>query len=377
MLQIDVQPFASDALEDAMRLAQTKSLNSYTFSDCINYLNYAWSDIYNRVIMIDAGYYSKTVRLTEVLTKLPPFVKSSVSVYTAQQQIGYDRMVYRKSGAADLMSPMTYNISGTDLYCPDAIKKRVWLNYVPSCPQLFFTHHNRDPKIIEVEEGTEYAAVHNNLYGMYMLVGKDATGIAITLSNATTAEIAACTIWQLVNRSTNAITDITDAIINNKYAASDNWQLTYISCDFPYIFVTYTNSVTSEHVSGIIDKQLVFNEYNPFAFTGRNSDVEYLKCSWNDKTGMGVVIRDYNDNNLIKEIGWTPDTKLIYPAPEMYRYLVARLADKFSALNESNVMGVQKELAEAKYAFEAFINKDKSAWSRITNVNIATLGDYL
>ena len=40
MLQVDVCPFASDALEDAMRLAQTKALNSYTFSDCLNYLNY-------------------------------------------------------------------------------------------------------------------------------------------------------------------------------------------------------------------------------------------------------------------------------------------------------------------------------------------------
>jgi len=97
---------------------------------------------------------------------------------------------------------------------------------------------------------------------------------------------------------------------------------------------------------------------------------------------MSVYIKDWNDldeNNLprIKELGWTPDTLLDYPIPEMYRYLVARLADKFSALNESNIMGVQKELVEARYAFEAFLDRDKSSWKRITNVNPANIADYL
>jgi hypothetical protein len=102
-----------------------------------------------------------------------------------------------------------------------------------------------------------------------------------------------------------------------------------------------------------------------------------MKTAWNDKTGMGVVIKDYNDGAKIKELGWTPDTMLIYPAPEMYRLLVARLADKFSALNESSVMGVQKELIEATYSFDNFIKKDKSAWQRIDNVNGPTVADLL
>ena len=67
MLQIDTRAYASDALEDAMRLAQIKALNSFTFSDCINYLNYAWSDIYSRMAMIDDGYYGVNVQLTEEL----------------------------------------------------------------------------------------------------------------------------------------------------------------------------------------------------------------------------------------------------------------------------------------------------------------------
>ena len=103
---------------------------------------------------------------------------------------------------------------------------------------------------------------------------------------------------------------------------------------------------------------------------------------------MGVCVQDYNDiiddedNNSngmprVKELGWTPDTKLIYPDPVVYRYLVARLADKFAALNESSIMAVQKELVEAEYAFDAFLNKNKGGFTRITNVNPVTVGDLL
>ena len=51
MLQIELKRYASDALEDAMRLAQVKAMNSYTFSDCFDNLNYTWADIYNRIAL--------------------------------------------------------------------------------------------------------------------------------------------------------------------------------------------------------------------------------------------------------------------------------------------------------------------------------------
>jgi hypothetical protein len=92
---------------------------------------------------------------------------------------------------------------------------------------------------------------------------------------------------------------------------------------------------------------------------------------------MLAVIVDHNDGDQIKELGWTPDSMLIYPAPEAYRLLVATLADKLSALNESNVMGVSKELVEAKYAFMNFLKRDKSSWVRINNVTGPTIGDML
>ena len=101
-------------------------------------------------------------------------------------------------------------------------------------------------------------------------------------------------------------------------------------------------------------------------------DFRQIRC----KIGYEGIIKDYADDKY-KEVGWTPDTRLNYPVPEMYRLLVARLADKLSALNESNVMGVQKELIEAQFAFNAFLDKDKSSWKRITNVNPATINDWL
>lgn len=382
MLQIDTKPFASDALEDAMRLAQTKSLNSFTFSDCFNYLNYAWSDIYNRMAQIDAGYYSKAVKLDKQLTVLPPYVKNTILVYSAQRPLGFNREIFRLSGNADMQASGTYHISGQELYCPDATRKSVWVEYVPACPLLFFTLHNRDPKIYD----EPVTAVRSVDYNLYTLKCFDAADTELDITDTDT-DLSTATKWTLKHKN-SAISvelDITDYIMQAADDELGQWQICYVSCAYPYIFVTYKHSITGKYMSGFFDSNFSWTGYNPFDFTGKGSNVEYVTVSWNDKTGMGVIINDYNDMKTVddelvptvKELGWTPDTVINYPLPEMYRYLVARLADKFSALNESNIMGVQKELTEAQYAFEACFEKNKAAWKRINNVNPANLTDWL
>lgn len=396
MLQIDVTPYASDALEDAMRLAQTKSLNSYSFSDCMQHLNNAWSDIYSRLAMIDAGYYSTCVRITQKLTRLPPFVKNCVSVFSARHLNDFNRQIYRPARNTDMCSSGTYMISGTDLYVPDADRKIVWLEYVPQPQQIFFTHHNRDPKIIPVAyikpDGVgqlrdELKPSYETLYNLYQLHGYDENGDEVTDWDKEKFKIIKT--WKLVHRANPAdYEDITDNVVKECDIDNGEWYVTFISCKYPYIFISYEHSITGEHYSGFLTKDMEWTEYNPFAYTGLNSNVEYIKVGWNDKSGMGVTVQDYNDiisdeddnsNGMprVKEMGWTPDTKLIYPDPVVYRYLVARLADKLSALNESNVMGVQKELLEAEYAFETFVNKNKAGFTRIQNVNPITAGDLL
>ena len=473
MLQVDICPFASDALEDAMRLAQTKSLNSYTFSDCLNFLNYVWSDIYSQICTIDSGYYSKTVKLTSKLTKLPKFVKNSIRVYSAQRpDDGSFRTIYRQASDTEYRQSGMYHISGTDLYCVDAETRNVWLEYCPQPSQIFFTHHNRDPKIC----GDDVAVERNSVYNLWQLIGSNLLNVSD--KSTTQAQIAASTKWLLRHRNTAAQIpddDITEYIIREP-DENGKWQLKYISCDFPYIFCSYQHNITGEWKSGFFNRQMEWTDYNPFEWTGRNDNVEYINCHYNDKTGLGVVVRDWNDldktllnidslpttgdtviyvhnyfeykfNNgkvhkftkgywfnrvdndfnytevplvasfpsepdigdtvqyngkiykytgtnwtvitsilevaqeqtspKIKELGWTPDSKLVYPAPEVYRYLVARLAEKFAALNESNIMGVQSELIDARFAFQAFLKKDKSAWEHIRNVNPANIGDWL
>ena len=284
-----------------------------------------------------------------------------------------------------------YKISGTELFCPDAERRSIWLYYAPACPQVFFTHHNRDPKLYEEEPDT----VRSNIYNIYQLhafkvVEDTVVEVDFTDTTVTPADLEEITSWQLIHRkdATN-INDITDVINIEGDELEGNWKVNYISCKYPYIFVSYKNGITEEYKSVIFDKNMTMTIYNPFDFTGKASNVEYIQCDWNDKTGMGVIVKDYNDTYVdttgaepvalpkIKELGWTPDTIIKYPAPEVYRYLVARLADKFSALNESNVMGVQKELVEARFAFEAFLDKNKAGWQRITNVNKPTIGDWL
>lgn len=369
MLQIDIKPFASDALEDAMRLAQVKAMNSYTFSDCFNYLNYTWLDIYNRMSCIDSGYYSKTVQITKRLTKLPPYVTSSLLIYRATRPTDR-RHVYIEAGNNDQVSSGTYRISGTDLFCPDAEICTVWMEYTPPPPQLFFPMYNRDPKI-----WVEHDVVINRDWGIYRLLadGSETWGqetIPLTQS------------WVLHNRadiSGQSDIDLTEIIQDVK--DPEHWKLCYITCDFPYIFVSFVHDITNEHLSGFFTREMEWTEYNPFAYQGRNSNVEYIDCKWNDKTGMGVILRDWNDVvegvPKIKELGWTPDTALVYPNPCVYRYLVARLAEKFAVMNESNIMGVQKELADARFAFEAFVDKDKSAFKRINIVTGPTVDDWL
>lgn len=470
MLQVDICPFASDALEDAMRLAQTKALNSYTFSDCLNFLNYVWSDIYSQICMIDSGYYSKTVQITKKLTKLPKFVKNSVMIYAAQSQTDCNRRIFRQMNNMEMLGSERYLISGTDLWCPDAERRKVFLEYCPQPAQIFFTHHNRDPKLYPDGHDTE----RKSLYNLYKLFGDDTLDVAD--KTVTQEQIAAVQKWELKHRNAlnGDVNDITDYVIREP---DDNgqWQLKYISCDYPYIFCSYQHDITGEWKSGFFDRDMQWTDYNPFEWTGKNDNVEYIASSYNDKTGLGVIVRDWNDldtkiiqtelpqkidsvifvendyeykcsdgtvanmtqgywynryatdynyekvpdvtelpddpdigdvvnfndaikrfngadwidvdnidhvgleetNPRVKELGWTPDTRLVYPAPEVYRYLVARLAEKFAALNESNIMGVQSELADARFAFQAFLKKDKSAWERMRNVNPATMTDWL
>lgn len=500
MLQVDPCQFASDALEDAMRLAQTKALNSYTFSDCLQFLNYTWADVYSQICMVDSGYYSKTVRLTQKLTRLPKYVRNTVMIYAAQSPMDCNRYIYRQSGETDQQASGVYRISGTDLYCPDAERTSVWLEYCPHGAQLFFTHHNRDPKLYP--DGK--SVIRSKDYSLYTLYGywydKDGEEtvehtVDVTKLTTTQEDIAKCTKWMLIHKNsvTGINVDITEYILHT--GDEDGvWELMFISCDFPYIFCSWKHNITGEWRSGFIDSKYEYTAFNPFDFTGRNSNVEYVQTHWNDKTGMGVIVRDWNDfdvkllnidklpsiahtvllvdnefeyrasdevaykfstgywytkyatdynwlqvpvinnadayteymldpdsNDVVlyalsdgvyeqgqlyrynndgniwelvpqesvvevaqeqtspryKELGWTPDTRLVYPAPEVYRYLVARLAEKFAAMNESSAMLVASELADARFAFQAFLKKDKSAWQRMRNVNPAILGDWL
>ena len=290
MLQVDVCPFASDALEDAMRLAQTKSLNSYTFSDCINFLNYVWSDIYSQICMIDSGYYSKTVKLTKKLTKLPRFVKNSVMIYSAQGPMDSNRMLFRQANNMELLDRYTYLISGTDLWCPDAERSSVWLEYCPQPAQIFFTHHNRDPKLYP--DGHDVK--RNSIYNLYQLIGDNILNVSD--KTVTPEQIATVQKWELRHRNplNTEVIDITADVIQPS-DENGTWELKYITCDFPYIFCSYQHSVTAEWKSGFFDKDMQWTDYNPFEWVGRNDNVEYLECHYNDKTGMGVIVRDWND----------------------------------------------------------------------------------
>jgi hypothetical protein len=404
MLQIGLKTYASDALEDAMRLAQTKAFNSYTWSDCINELNDTWMDIFQQIAFVDEGYYSKTVRLTKKLTKLPVCVKNTIKVFAAQTTNSYNRELFRASGYDDLNGWNTYHISGWDLYCPDAERRTVWLNYVPQQPMLFYTRDNRDPKLyLDIDALPAKVGGLPQHYGMWTIT---MTAVPLGAQRYVYGTIGDSALARyridMVYRNTTAGIPNQEITLNFEHAMGytatggtdhpPDWSIHNIIADFPYVFVTYKNVHTDEHLSGFykgFPDDHEFIEFNPFDYTGRNSNVEYRSVKWSDKTGMGAIVDDWgdmyiNDNDdthtlrpKTKELGWTPDSLIVYPGPEVYRLLVARLADKLAALNESDMMVIQKKLTDAEFAFKAFLGKDKSSWQRIDNVNGPTISDWL
>jgi hypothetical protein len=270
---------------------------------------------------------------------------------------------------------------------------------------LFFTRDNRDPKLYTDPDKmpTKVTLLQQN-YNLWQITLKSFAGteedknyVLVNINGGTPAK------YQVIMHYRNAMANIKDINISSTFVPAHGlwnplitpqehppeWSIKSFICDFPYVFVTYQQTITGEHSSGIyhnLPDTSECNEYNPFEYTGRQSNVEYLQAKWNDKTGLGVIINDWNDLYIneagveaprVKELGWTPDTLLVYPGPEMYRLLVARLADKFASLNESQVMAIQKELTEAEFAFKGFLGKDKSAWQRIDNVNGPSIGDWL
>ena len=342
--------YASDILESAMELAQSKALNSYTFRDCMNWLTELWQQCYERIAQVDEGFYSQTIQLTEKLTHLPAFIKNSVKVYAARDVQDSQRTVFRASSMSDLHTSGTYHISGFDIFCPDAVRRTVWLNYVPEPPFITFTKNNRDPKILKEIPDT---GIPNMRYGNYQL--SDAPYKLTSMHDPT------------------IVVDIHD------YIYREGFDIVSLIVDYPFIFITYEDKVTKDWASYIYKDLLTHPTvmfYNPFDYQGRPSRVKYIKAKWNDYTGMGVIIQDQEDN-LIKELGWTPDTIMHYPSPIMRHYLVAHLAKKFADINGSQLMAIENEVASANYELAHFLDVDKSAWVRIDRTTGRSMGDYL
>jgi hypothetical protein len=358
--------YASDILEAAMELAQSKALNSYSFRDCMNWMTELWQNCYERIAQVDEGYYSKTIQLKKTLTTLPPFVRNTVRVYAARDIGGRpdelpNRFPYREASMTDLNATNVYRISGMDIYCADVGRsgRIIWLEYTPEPPFITYTKNNRDPKILE--EPPEPPATPNTRYGSWTLSGNGSTASPYRFTS--------------MHDSTNVVY-VQDLLVREKHT------ILAMFLDYPYIFITYEEDDTGDWSSWILKDAIKcpsWIRFNPFDYQGRPSHVKYLQVKWNDYTGMGCVIEDQDapEKYKYKELGWTPDTIMWYPSPIMRNYMVAYMARKFADLNGAQIQAIENEIASVNYQIANFLARDKSAWFRFDRVLGPTLGDIL
>lgn len=434
---LELKSYASDLLEDAMVLAQTKAMNSFSFRDLINSLTELWGYCYERISAIDPGFYSQTIRLTEKLTRLPDCCKTVVLVYSAREQVGFSRKVYNTAGNNDMTAPFTYHISGRDIYCWDADIRPVFVEYIPVQPFVTFTKNNRDPKILWkpgdrdedkpvpfkyiptldwIDADKHYHKAEtlqsNSRYKMHILVGNPFTpftpgdaplyhdrsqysDVTVMDGEYATQENGRMIFRSLLHGTTpdhlldNGVLQPGGPIIGSQRPATmwikkEGWTVTFFKLDPPYTFISYKNDITGEYES-YIDRDIMHdnaqgyqwrNRYNPFDFIGRESNVEFIDAKFNDYTGMGVKILDHSDG-VYKELGFTPDTLMVYPTRAMYNYMVATLAQRFAAMNGSQIMAVDLALMQAQDEIDKWLKVNKSAWQRANNVTGPTLGDFL
>lgn len=401
-----LESYASDVLEDAMILAQTKAINSFSFRDQMNTLTELWGYCYEKIALIETGYYSVCQRLTDELTHLPKHVRNSVQVFSARDPVGFTRRVYTASGMNDLTAPFTYHISGNDLYCRDVRQGRiVWLEFVPEPPFVTFTKNNRDYKIFEgdkipykhgfrrptpselptnideqpevIRAGVFDPTLYNYRYGMWRLTGHGTGGGAINYHDNPSSIIFTKMVPDL-NTSSEAVIDVTESL------QRPDWRIITFILDYPYAFITYRHEVTGDYESYISNNLLVggdLRRYNPFDFTGRFSNVEFLTAKFNDYTGEGVTIKDHNDiqndEPVVKFLGFTPDTLMIYPTRIMYNYLVSHMAQRLAASNNSTIMAVELAVVQSEQEMAQFMKKNQSAWKKINNVTGPNMSDFL
>ncbi len=348
--------YASDLIEEAQTLAKTKAYNSFSFRELLGLLNNIYQYTYERLALVDDGFWSKTIQLTNVKTTLPPCVKNAIKVYTTMHPDGWDRIPYHPAGNRTMRDGLTFKVSGMDIFVRDAERRPVFCEYIPEPPLLYFTKNNRDPEMLD-----DYVAPNTlpqrQAYGrMCDLVHENGRWVLESLNMGVLEPV-----------------DITEFIEMPGY--------TLVTCisDCPYVFVSYVDDLRGEYVSYVLKDLLGSmsrSRYNPFDYQGRSSKVRFYEAKYNDYTGMGVVIKDQEDGRF-KRLGWTCDTIVTYPQAIMRHYIVARLAQRLADRNSTDVMEVERAVVDTERSLGQFIKRNQASFDRIQNVVGIHVSDYL
>lgn len=364
--------FASDILEEAQSLAETKAYNSYSFKRLILLFNEVYRYCYEKVALIEDRFWAQTMKLNTTTTILPPFVKNTLEVYTTDWFRHPDfnlrnRIKFKPANNQNRSAPGTFLLEGTNLICADAVRREVYCDYVPEPPLLSFPFHNRDPKLLPVSELFPSGSIPANFI--------QSTGRYGQFRYNYSEERFTCTLLS----DLSVVVDFTDALNPDPEHYRVISFILDKRTDGPaanqLAFVSYEHIPTGDWSSFIVEDLLnrcLKVRYNPFAFNGDPSMVQYVKAETSPMTGMGVTIRKQDcigTSEEFQELGYMPDSVITFPSPVMRLYIAARLAQRLADRNSTKILEIERAVAEATFSLSMFLDKKGSDLDRV-NISV-------
>jgi hypothetical protein len=352
--------YLSSIIEQGLHLADQPINAKFRFQDMMAFINERYKYIYKQMANVDKFFYGEIIQVTDRVFNIPMEYSNALMVFEARDKITRNREVYSEASNREIESPRTFSVEGRRVHIWGVGRTTypIWIVLLPLAPTLSFPMYNRDFKILKE------APLPKPLVQSYQFYD---------ITYETSAEHPE---WE--NFGSIVCTDKRDSTLTmdfgEKYNKLGKKIVSWIIDEAAHVcFISYEDLYTHDWESHIINNFLCANEscvrYNAFDYMGRGTHAKFLDASFNEYTGMGVVVQDKDDNDTIKQTGCFVDTYMNYPSDVGINLLVAQIGQKWALQNQTQKPVVLEALASAKTAFEKYCDVQKASWQKVQMVN--------